>query len=184
MKAIVPFRGFKNGKSRLRVHLNHDLVRQLLEQMLSNTILVLHELNIVPIIVTADKEIQKKWEKEIIIFDSGNSLRDAISLAINKIEKDGEILFVMPDLPLIDLPSLKCFYDIDSKRKVVPALDGGITVAYGEAGWINRIPFGMDSFRKLKEMDPTVTVYRNEILGFDLDTIEDYLQYKNTLKVS
>ncbi|RMG28088.1 MAG: hypothetical protein D6732_19440 [Methanobacteriota archaeon] len=184
MKAIVPFRGIKTGKTRLRERLEDKAVERLLEEMLSNTLTVLHALHFEPVIVTADVEVKNDYPREVIILDAGESLQGAISQALDNFDVKENILFVMPDLPFINVQSLEHFCSKKGERKVVPAFDGGIAIAYGKPKWIRKIPFGKDSFKKLSAIFPDVEVIWDENLGFDLDTYEDFLKWKNMVKES
>lgn len=184
MKALIPFRGLKSGKSRLRKHLQDLEVENLMVSMLNRTLFVLSELSIDPVILTTEEEVNFSHFQADLIYDQGISLNLALEQAHSKLPKEELMLFIMPDLPFIDKTSLEIFIHIKGIKKIVPALDGGITAAIGDLEWISKIPFGENSYRKLIQVDDEITVYRNPSLSFDLDTYSDYMEYMTMIKAS
>ncbi|MHA2253298.1 MAG: hypothetical protein ACXAD7_23250, partial [Candidatus Kariarchaeaceae archaeon] len=105
--ALVPIRGITTAMSKLRKSLNFDQVSEIVECLLVNTIHIVRDNGLKPIILTADMTLVRKLKSKNIssISDNGSSLNQAIVNAVSGL-KDDRLILVMPDLPGLTVDSL------------------------------------------------------------------------------
>jgi 2-phospho-L-lactate/phosphoenolpyruvate guanylyltransferase len=187
--AIVPVKPLRRGKSRLSTILSEDERLQLNQQLFTNTLVVLREVEAISDILvvsrdsqvlTTAREMNVRTVTENGTPELNNALRRA-SLFSKAFSTEG-VLIVPADLPLLTPQDV---VDLIGKRTqppmVVIAPDrrrGGTNMMYIDPADLINFSFGQDSFAKhcvlAKSMGAEVIVYENERIALDLDVPEDY----------
>ncbi len=187
--AIVPVKPLRRGKSRLSTILSEDERFQLNQQLFTNTLEVLREVEAISDILvvsrdsevlTTAREMNVRTVTENGTPDLNNALRRA-SLFSKAFSTEG-VLIVPADLPLLTPQDV---VDLIDKRTqppmVVIAPDrrrGGTNMMYIDPADLINLSFGQDSFVKhcalAKSIGAEVIVHENERIALDLDVPEDY----------
>ena len=187
--AIVPVRGIITAMSKLRSSLDFDLVSKIVECLLVNTIHILRENGLKPIILTADNALIQKLNSKNIstISDSGNSLNQAIAKAVTGL-KDDRIILIMPDLPGLNVDSLgKILHLSEIHPNIIsPTSDNGTAIAVLPKLLLQGKLFGKNSAIKLQNLAEKsgipIAVIEMESCKRDMDTIEDWLYWKSKIE--
>ncbi|MCE7734230.1 MAG: hypothetical protein GPJ54_05070 [Candidatus Heimdallarchaeota archaeon] len=166
--------------SRLRKELDGELVNEVVHKLLLNTVKLVQELNIEPIILTSDKSLADKTGLDIkIIIDDGSSLNKAVDESLDVIDED-LVLFIMPDLPGLTIEILNKFLAVQSIHQYViaPTHDKGTAMACLPSYIFKKNLFGRNSANLLIEACNVekiqISVFETKNILHDLDTIEDW----------
>lgn len=184
-KAIIPVRGIVESMSRLRQELDGELVNEVVHKLLLNTVKLVQELNIEPIILTSDPTLKERVGFNLkTIIDDGSSLNKAVKLGLDEIEDD-LVLFIMPDLPGLTIEILKKFLAVQSIHKYViaPTHDQGTALACLPSHILKNHLLGKESARLFidacNEEKIKISVFETENIYHDLDTIEDWKHWES-----
>ena len=175
---LIPVKAFKNSKNRLSNSLSNNqrvtASKNLIYRLSQNFIKLDQKVTI----VTDDKDLKIK-NTEIFFTESG--LNDALGEAINSIYDQANFVIIMhADLPLVDSTDLTELISLADKDIpfIVPDRHISGTNALGlPVKKIDDLFFGKDSFKKFTDhfskINQELTVIKNSIIAFDLDTSED-----------
>lgn len=187
---LIPFRGSANSKSRLRPFVESHELDKVVYELLLNTIKVVKECNLIPVILTADSSISDLLTSEgnLVYKDSGKSINNAIFEVLSKLEDD-ILALVMPDLPglrKVHLDRIMYLHSIHMNL-IVPTHDDGTAIAIMPKSLFSKKMFGKLSSLKIHKQ--SVKEYKQlaflEIkeLEFDLDSISDWNYWKEEIGI-
>ena len=183
---VIPFRGTKLDKSRLRKDFEENLVEDLLQEMMQ------HVINEVSIIEEA-QSIYLLTKKDIVNFegnfeilkDIGNNLNDSLEKAFKFIEEEN-IIVTMGDLPLLNKKDVMIVIEKikeGNNAVLAPTSDNGTSILGFSKHVSFPLAFGVNSALKFKEIFnerkirhvilPHVKGYR------DIDTFKDLIDLES-----
>ncbi|MHA2031338.1 MAG: hypothetical protein ACW99A_20885 [Candidatus Kariarchaeaceae archaeon] len=178
--AIIPVRGINEAMSRLRNDLDNEMVDKIVSKLLVNTIKLVQQLDLQPIVLTSDPILSDMIDVDVqIILDDGTSLNAAVSNALGKL-RDEQILFIMPDLPGLTSKILSKFLALQSihNNVIAPTHDRGTAMACLPKEILTKNFFGKESadrfINECNKLQIPISIYETEPISQDLDTIEDW----------
>ena len=185
---LIPFRGIVNSKSRLRPFVESKDLDKVIFELLLNTIRVVKECDLIPVILTADDSIADLLTSEgnLVYKDSGTSLNNAISEVLPKLNHDILVL-IMPDLPGLKKIHLDKILHLQLIHRylIVPTHDDGTAIAIMPKTLFSEKLFGRKSslkFQHQSEHNCTQLAFLEiKDLEFDLDSISDWNHWKKEI---
>ena len=187
---LIPFRGTKKDKSRLRKDFEESLVENLLHDMMQH---VLNEVSLLEerytiYILTKNEDVNFEGQY-LILRDIGKDLNDSVEQAFTSIEED-YIIITMADLPLLKTEDMrKVIETIKTGINVVlaPTSDNGTSILGFNKSVSFPLLFGIDSALKFENMFKDQNI-KYEILphsiGYrDIDTFKDLMELENNSSV-
>jgi len=192
---LVPIKNLETVKSRLSSNFSIDRRRKIFMHMVSKTIRTVNKSTIEECwILSSDTEITKfANDNGITRFpDCPNGLNSTLKYYANKVfDLGANAMYLAPDLPLIDNDSLsKLIETFDQNGTIlVPDLaKTGINAIIWEHKKLLGPFLGINSYnihiQQAKLQNIKVTIFENEQLQYDLDTVEhfnnlpDFIRYK------
>ncbi len=182
LNVIIPFRGYKLSKQRLRESIDDQRVNDVIYKVFLHTKKIVDQINTLrSFILTADEDIEKDNSNTII--DDGNSLNHAIENAVNTIDSDIFFL-IMADLPGLNDGTLNKILTVHQIHRYViaPTDDGGTALAILPRILFREKLFGKNSASKIIEradsMNIPVAIINIKELNKDLDDLEDWNYWK------
>lgn len=194
LMVLVPIKDFSDSKSRMRAALPaHDvhLIERLVEVSFHRIIDILSSLSLMFGVVSPSQRIldqSKRLGALFVYMDSGESLNQALSQAVETLPVKHPILIIMPDLPFIDEEFVKTLIMGIQTEEVtlVPSISlddsKGTAILYMKEPHLLSFQFGENSCLKYQAAARKATlnlrVLKCDPFARDLDTINDirYLQ--------
>ena len=183
---LIPFRGTKKDKSRLRKDFEESLVEDLLHKMMQHVINEVSHLEEGQTIYLLTKKDEISFEGNYsVLKDTGRNLNDSLKKALMLIEEEN-ILITMADLPLLKTENMiKVIETIREGKNVVlaPTSDNGTSIL----GFNKRVSFplvfGIDSalkFKKIFNENKFEHKILPHVMGYrDIDTFKDLIELEN-----
>ena len=182
---LIPFRGTKSDKSRLRKDIDDVLVEKLLQKMLQYVISEVSQLKqekkIYLLTKTESIEFQGNFE---IIEDRGENLNDSLVKAFKSIQEE-IIIIVMADLPLLKTEDVeRVIIEVKQNHKIIlaPTFDNGTSILGFYKDMLFPLLFGDNSAKKFQKMFLEKDI-ENKLLTYsdrykDIDTFKDLIELK------
>ncbi len=179
---LIPFRGTKNDKSRLRLDLDDKLVDSLLNESIKHVLKEVSDLEIEKSIYLLTKGDIDFAEKSIIIQDQSNDLNIAIEEALHEIDEE-IVVIIMADLPLINTETLAKIiklHELERKIILAPTLDNGTSILCFNRNDKFPFLFGINSSLKFKDVfkkeGRDFKLLMHENVYNDIDTFKDLIE--------
>jgi 2-phospho-L-lactate guanylyltransferase len=183
---VVPIRGFRNGKTRLKGHLPEPERAQLAQMMASQVVRACHGLP-VAVVTSAVEVISWAQDRSLTILRDPGTLDAAASsgVAWARASSFSRVVIVHADLPYARTlaPVLTSSVD-DGLIAVIGNRDGGSPVLSIPATTDFVFSYGADSLRRhvnyAVSQGLKVRLERDPSLSLDLDTAEDLARLRST----
>ena len=179
---IIPFRGLKKDKSRLRRDFSNETVERLLYSMVKRTLKVVMKLDYEKEIFLLTKNKNVKFDADYnLLLDEGEDLNEALEKALRKIKADNYVI-LMADLPLINKENIEYILSYISEKKevvLVKSQDNGTSVIAfpNKFSFISPLVFGANSSKRFIEIFEKNKIpfklIEKAAWGMDLDTRKD-----------
>lgn len=183
---LIPFRGTKKDKSRLRKDFEENLVEDLLQEMMQHVINEVSFLEEAQATYLLTKKGEISFEGNYYILkDTGKDLNDSLEKAFKLIEEEN-IIVTMADLPLLKAENMiKVIETIKEGKKAVlaPTSDNGTSILGFNKSVSFPLAFGVDSALKFKKIFNDNNI-EHEILPYvigyrDIDTLKDLIELES-----
>jgi len=187
---IIPFRGLKIDKSRLKRDLPENKVESVLVLLTERLLKILNyvKYNKEVFILSKNSKIRLRGNYQILI-DEGEDLNSSISKVISKIHAQNYII-IMADLPLIDTKNVEEVISLVRNKKaivLVKSQDNGTSVIGFPKSFKFPFVFGRQSSKKFiqnfKNLKLPFVVIEEVQWSIDLDTKKDLREIIKNEKV-
>jgi len=193
---LVPFKTFKNAKTRLRKDLSDLDTEYIVKIMLEDVLEQVSRSKIAEkkFILTADEEaikIAKKLNIEILKEKNQISESSSVDKASSFLKKEGAsgVLRLPGDIPLVTASNIESILEVGIKKKssvLVPSESKtGTNAFYKYPPDVISSSFGANSFNKhvesFKKQKIKYEVLEIENIGLDVDSLEDLKKLKSSM---
>ena len=192
---LVPFKTFKNAKTRLRKDLSDFDTEHIVKIMLEDVLEQVSKSKIAEkkFILTADEEaikIAKMLNIEILKEEKQISESSSVDKASNFLKKEGAsgVLRLPGDIPLVTTSDIESILELGIKKKcsvLVPSsTKTGTNAFYKYPPDVIKSSFGSNSFNKhiesFKEQRIKYEILEINNIGLDIDSLEDLKKLKSS----
>ncbi|MHA2357201.1 MAG: 2-phospho-L-lactate guanylyltransferase [Candidatus Heimdallarchaeaceae archaeon] len=183
---LIPFRGTKKDKSRLRNEISEEIVDELLERMIQHVIDVCMESEFEKeiYILTKNETIELEGDYRILQ-DQGEDLNDSINKARGLIEED-TIIIIMADLPFLNsriVEQIINSHKEDNQIVIAPSDDNGTSILCFNTKSNFPFVFGQKSSIRFEELfkknNIDFLLLEYEETYRDIDTFKDLIEIEN-----
>ena len=183
---LIPFRGTKKDKSRLRKDIEESLVENLLHDMMQHVINEVSHLDEAQTIYLLTKSEDINFEGQYrILKDTGKDLNDAVEQALKLIEEK-YLIITMADLPLLKTEDVtKVIEKIKEGTNIVlaPTSNNGTSILGFNMSVSFPLLFGVDSASRFEKMFKNQNIDYEilpHVIGYrDIDTFKDLIELEN-----
>ncbi len=187
---LIPYRGTKKDKSRLRKDFEGSSVEDLLYDMMQHVINEVAHLEEVQTIYVLTKKDEIDFEGNYrILKDMGRNLNDSVQQAFKLIEEEN-IIITMADLPLLKTRDVQKVIETIKKGKnavLAPTSDNGTSIL-GFSKYVSfPLVFGINSALKFEKILQEQNIEHEilpHVIGYrDIDTFKDLIELENNSSV-
>ena len=183
---LIPFRGTKKDKSRLRKDFDESSVEVLLHEMMQNVLDEVSYLEESQTVYLLTKNEDVSFEGQYrILKDTGIDLNDSVEKAFKLIEED-YIIITMADLPLLKTENLKKVIDTIKEginAVLAPTSDNGTSILGFDRSVSFPLLFGVNSALKFESLFKERNIEYEilpHVIGYrDIDTFKDLMELEN-----